>query len=118
MGWMMLASGLLPLYALVAWIIEALSNADFYIPGAVLLVLLLAIAIGVYTFLRKRRSSKPGSQNREEWVKSYLKQHPEAPPSQIIGAYNSHRELGEQWGYFSLREMKRLVTKIKSDELL
>jgi len=36
---------------------------------------------------------------------------------QIIGAYNSHRELGEQWGYFSLREMERLIAKIKRDGL-
>jgi len=118
MGWTMLAWGLVCLYAAVVWIIEALLNADFYISGAVLIVVLLAIAIGVYTFLRKRRPSKPGLKNREEWVKSYLKQHPKAQPLEIIGAYNSHRELGEQWGYFSLREMKRLVAKIKSDELL
>ena len=109
--------GLVCLFGSVMWIIEALPNAHFYISGAVLLVLLLAIAIGVCTFLRKRRSSKPVSKNREEWVKSYLKQHPEAPPLQIIGAYNSHRELGDQWGYFSLREMKRLVAKIKSAQV-
>ena len=93
MGWTMLLMGLVCLSAAVAWIIEALLNADFYISGAVLLVLLLAIAIGVYIFLRKLRSSKPVSKSREEWVKPYLKQHPEAPPLQIIGAYNSHREL-------------------------
>ena len=65
----------------------------------------------------KRRSSKPVSKDREECVNSYLKQHPEAPPLQIIGAYNSHRELGDQWGYFSLREMERVVAKIKSDQV-
>jgi hypothetical protein len=117
MGWMSLPMELVFLYAAVVWIIEDLLNADFYISGAVLLVLLLAIAIGVCTFLRKRRSSKPVFKDREEWVKSYLKQHPEAPPLQIIGAYNSHRELGDQWGYFSLREMERLVAKIKSDQV-
>jgi hypothetical protein len=33
------------------------------------------------------------------------------------GHIRSHRELGDQWGYFSLREMKRLVAKIKSDQV-
>jgi len=118
MGWMALAMGLFCLYAAVAWIIETLMSADLYISDALLLfVLLLAIAIGVYALLRKRRPSTIGFQNREEWVRSYLKQHPQAQPLEIIGAYNSHRELGEQWGYFSLREMERLVAKIKSDEL-
>src|SRR5262245_15538344 len=41
MGWMMLPMGLVCLYAAVVWVIEALLNADFYISGAVLLVLLL-----------------------------------------------------------------------------
>jgi len=90
-------------------------NADFNFSYA---LLLLAIAISIYIFLRKRRSSRLGFQSREEWVKYYLKQHPQAPTLQIIGAYNSRRELGKQWGYFSLREMERLVAKIKSDEFL
>ena len=117
MGWMALAMGLFCLCAAVAWIIEALINANVYISEALLLALLLAIAIGVYALLRRRRPSTMGFQNREEWVKSYLKEHHQAQPLEIIGAYNSHRELGEQWGYFSLREMERLVAKIKSDEL-
>jgi hypothetical protein len=89
-------------------------SAYFYISEALLLV----IAIGVYVFLEKRRISRLALKNREEWVRSYLKRRPQALPLQIIGAYNSYRRLGEQWGYFSLKEMERLVTKIKSDELL
>jgi hypothetical protein len=89
-------------------------NIDFNILDA---LLLLVIAIGVCVLLLERRSSRLRLKKREEWVRSYLKQHPHAPPLQIIGAYNSHRELGEQWGYFSLREMERLIAKIKRGEL-
>jgi hypothetical protein len=63
---------------------------DLYISQA----LLLAIAIGVYVFLEKRRISRLALKNREEWVRSYLKRHPQALPLQIIGAYNSYRRLG------------------------
>jgi hypothetical protein len=87
-------------------------NANFYITDT---ILLFAITIGVYLLLRERHASRLRYQSREEWVKSYLKQHPHAPPLQIIGAYNSYRELGKRWGYFSLREMESLVAKIKSD---
>jgi hypothetical protein len=78
-------------------------------------LLLFVIAIGVYILLRDRLSSRSRFQSREEWVKSYLKQHPQALPLQIIGPYNSQRRLGKRWGYFSLREMERLVAKIKSE---
>jgi len=87
-------------------------NTGFDIPNA---LLLLTIAIGVYILLRERRSSRSRLRDREEWVKSYLKQHPQASPLEIIGAYNSRRYLGKRWGYFSLREMERLIDKIKSE---
>lgn len=89
-------------------------NIDINILDA---LLLLVIAIGSCVLLLERRASRLRLKRREEWVRSYLKQHPHAPPLQIIGAYNSHRELGEQWGYFSLREMERLIAKIKRDGL-
>jgi hypothetical protein len=89
-------------------------NIDFNVIDA---LLLLVIAIGVCVLLLERRSSMLRLKNREEWVRSYLKHYPHAPPLQIIGAYNSHRELGEQWGYFSLREMECLIAKIKREGL-
>lgn len=53
------------------------------------------------------------SQTREEWVKGYLINYPDAHPFEIIGAYNSQEQLGERWGYFSLNEMRELSEKLK-----
>jgi len=47
-------------------------NTGFDIPNA---LLLLTTAIGVYILLRERRSSRSRLRDREEWVKSYLKQN-------------------------------------------
>ena|SRR5215831_14411984 len=52
-------------------------NTGFDIPNA---LLLLTTAIGVYILLRERRSSRSRLRDREEWVKSYLKQNTHEDP--------------------------------------
>jgi hypothetical protein len=53
------------------------------------------------------------SSGRQDWVKGYLANLPEAGPLEIIGDYNSQPELGAKWGYFSLSEMQELIEKQK-----
>jgi hypothetical protein len=54
------------------------------------------------------------SPTREEWVRGYLINYPDAHSFEIIGAYNSQEELGKRWGYFSLNEMRDLLENLKN----
>jgi len=51
------------------------------------------------------------STNRQEWARGYLSLFPNAHAFEIIGAYNSHPELGERLGWFSLTEVKDVISK-------
>jgi hypothetical protein len=63
---------------------------------------------------KKRILSKlPQGAGREDWVKAYLTNFPDAHPFEVIGDYNAQPQLGEKWGYFSLNEMRKLIDEQK-----
>jgi hypothetical protein len=51
--------------------------------------------------------------NREDWVEQYLHHYPTAHELQIIGDYNSAKQLPKSWRPFSLAEMQTLVRKLR-----
>jgi hypothetical protein len=62
---------------------------------------------------KKILSTLPQGEGREQWVKAYLANFPDAHPLEVVGDYNSQPQLGERWGYFSLHEMGKLIDEQK-----
>ena len=58
-------------------------------------------------------STLPQDGGREDWVRAYLANFPDAHPFEVIGDYNSQAQLGEKWGYFSFNDMRKLIDELR-----
>jgi hypothetical protein len=54
--------------------------------------------------------------SKEEWIKGYLQENPDATPASVIADYNPIDGLGERLGWFSFPEIEALIQKVKSQQ--